>query len=186
MACSSRSPSACSVVCWLRSGSCSSMALRARCNALFTEATVVSSGLGDLARRESEHLAHDQRRALPRREQLERRHEGQLDALALLVARRRRREAVHEPELGVRVRLDPDRLREGGSWRCADRSAARTRAAGPARAAARWRSGRRSSRCGTARRAASCAPRMPRRPRQARSSASCSASSASCTDPSMR
>ncbi len=112
-----------------------------------------------LACREPEHLAHDERRALTRRQQLERGDEGQLDALALLVARGRSRESVCEAELSVRVRLDPGRLDERRVEAGGDRRAGRSRPAAAARVCARSWSGRRWSRCGRTRSAASCAPR---------------------------
>ena len=117
--------------------------------------------LGDLAGGEAEHLAHDQHRTLPRRQQLQGGDERQLDALALLVARRGRQRAVGEPELHVGVRLEPDGL--GERWLVVVPVAGGPIAhrAGAAPAGAPARSGTRWSRSGTARRAASCAPRTP-------------------------
>jgi hypothetical protein len=53
---------------------------------------------GRLARREAEHVAEDEHGALARRQVLERRDEGELDALALLVTRLRTGEPVLEAE----------------------------------------------------------------------------------------
>ena len=119
---------------------------------------VVSSVLGDLLRREAEHLAQDQHRALRGGQVLERRDERQLDALALLVARLRGGVALREA--GVGVRLDPDRL--GQRLRPGSRAARRTgrsRSGARASAAARARPGTCSSRSCRARCAASCGPR---------------------------
>ena len=66
--------------------------------------------VGDLGAGEAEHVAQDQHRALTRRQVLERRHERQLHALALLVTSLGPGEAVREGAVGVG--LDPDRLRE--------------------------------------------------------------------------
>ena len=101
-----------SVACWLRSGSFWSSVARARCSALLTLATVVSSVVRDLLGRVAEHLAQDQHGALARREVLERGDERELDALAQLVARLGPGEPVLQAELLVRVRLDPDGLRQ--------------------------------------------------------------------------
>ena len=68
--------------------------------------------LRDLARREPKHLAQDQHGPLARRQVLQRSDERELDALALLVARLGCRVAVLEPEVLVRVGLDPDRFDE--------------------------------------------------------------------------
>ena len=107
------SPSARSVFCWLCSGSRSSTVARARWSALLTDCGVVSSESAVLLGGEAEHLAEDQRRALAWRQVLERGDEGELDALALLVARLGRRVAVLHAELLVRVGLDPDGLDDG-------------------------------------------------------------------------
>ena len=69
-----------STVCWV--GPVESIALRARCSALLTEAADVPSCYGRLGRGEAEHLAQDQRRPLQRGQVLQRRDEGELDALA--------------------------------------------------------------------------------------------------------
>jgi hypothetical protein len=66
--------------------------------------------LGDLLPREAQHLAQDERGALVGRQVLQRCHEGELDALASLVARLGSRAPVDEPELLVGIRLDPGRL----------------------------------------------------------------------------
>ena len=80
------SPSARKFACWVRSGTRSATAARARCRALFTEATLVESISADLERAETQHLAQDQHRPLVGREVLERGDEGELDTLELLVA----------------------------------------------------------------------------------------------------
>src|ERR671923_536900 len=54
--------------------------------------------LGRLARRETEHVAQDEHRALARRQMLERRDERELDALALLIAGVEAGQAVLETE----------------------------------------------------------------------------------------
>ena len=82
---SARSPSVRRFACWLRAGTRSSTAARARCRALLTEATWCPASARSLAR-EAEHLAQDQHGALVGRQVLQRGDEGQLDALALLVA----------------------------------------------------------------------------------------------------
>src|SRR5262249_5182048 len=69
--------------------------------------------LGDLTGREAENLAHDQYRALICRKVLQRRDEGELDALPLLIARFRSGEPVGQPELLIRIGLHPDRLDQG-------------------------------------------------------------------------
>ena len=84
--------------------------VRARCSALLTDGGGRLEHLGGLLRREAEHLAQDQHRALGRRQVLERRDEGELDALAPLVAGLGRRAAVLEAEPLVGIGLDPDRL----------------------------------------------------------------------------
>ena len=68
--------------------------------------------LGDLLRREAEHLAQDQHGALGGRQVLERGDEGQLHALAALVAGGRSGEAVLDAQDLVRIGLDPHRLDE--------------------------------------------------------------------------
>ena len=62
----------------------SSAVLRARCIALFTDATVVSTVSGDLLGRKAEHLTENEDRTLPRRQVLEGGDERELDGLALL------------------------------------------------------------------------------------------------------
>ena len=57
----------------------------------------------DLGAAEPEHVAQDQHRALARRQQLERGHERELDALALLVGLRRAGERLEPDRLGVRL-----------------------------------------------------------------------------------
>jgi hypothetical protein len=66
--------------------------------------------LGDFARGEVERVTQQQDGALARRQVLERRDERELDVLALLLARRRRRGDVVGTERLVRVGLDPHRL----------------------------------------------------------------------------
>ena len=73
---------------------------------------MVSSVSATSRRGESEHLAEDEHRALPRRQVLQCRDEGKLDGLALLVASLGRRVAVRDAQPLVRVRLDPHRLDE--------------------------------------------------------------------------
>ena len=68
--------------------------------------------LGDLGGGEAEHVAQDQHGALARGQVLERRDEGELDALALLVARLRRRRGRPRCRHLVGQRLEPDRLRQ--------------------------------------------------------------------------
>ena len=105
-----------------------------------TEATVVSSVSADLLGREAEHLAQDQHGALGRRQVLEGDDEGQLDALALLVAGVRGGEPVLDAELLVRVGLDPDRLDQRLARAArGDRPRARSPRAAPASAGARDR-----------------------------------------------
>ena len=77
-----------------------------------TEATLVLERLGDLAGREAEHLAQDERGALARRQELQGDDEGQLDALALLVARVGSGALVALGRALVGIGLDPDRLDE--------------------------------------------------------------------------
>jgi hypothetical protein len=59
--------------------------------------------LRDFAGREVERVAQEQYGALPRRQVLEHRYEGEVEALLLLVARRRRGRGVGDPERLVRV-----------------------------------------------------------------------------------
>ncbi len=88
------------------------MVLRARCKALFTDATVVSSD-SETSRAEKPSTSRMiEHRALGGRQVLQRRDEGELDGLALLVACVRRGIAVPEPQRLVRVGLDPHRLDE--------------------------------------------------------------------------
>jgi hypothetical protein len=68
---------------------------------------------GDLAGREAEDVAEDQHGALAPRQVLERRDEGELDALALLVAGLGPGEPVLQAERVVRIRIDPERLEQG-------------------------------------------------------------------------
>ena len=68
---------------------------------------------GRLARRVAEHVAEDEHGALARRQVLERRDEGELDALALLVARLRAGEPVLDAQRLIRIGLHPDRFDEG-------------------------------------------------------------------------
>jgi hypothetical protein len=82
----------------------SSTAARARCSALLTDA------VGGLLGREAEHLAQDEDGALVGGQVLQRGDEGELHALAALVARLGAGEAVGEPERVVGVGLHPDRL----------------------------------------------------------------------------
>ena len=142
--------------------------------------------LGDLLAREAQHLAQDERGALVGRQVLERRHEGQLDALAALVAGLGGGAAVDEPELLVGIGLDPRRLDErapGGSWGSAGgpwsigsiRLGRRSMAFSDALVAIRYSHERSELR-----------PSKRGRPRHARSRASWRASSASWTEPSIR
>ena len=94
-------------------GASSSIVLRARWRALFTEATVVSSDSATSRAEKPEHLAQDQGGALVGRQVLERRHERELDALAQLVARLGPGQAVLEAQPLVRIGLHPDRLGRG-------------------------------------------------------------------------
>ena len=73
--------------------------------------------LGGLARRVSEYVTQDQHGALPGRQVLQCRGEGELDALALFVAGVRSEQAALEAEPFVRVGLQPDRFghRFGGA-----------------------------------------------------------------------
>ena len=66
--------------------------------------------LGGFARRETEHVTEDQHRPLSRRQVLQRGDEGELDALAQLIARVGRGVPVPQPEPLVGDRLDPHRL----------------------------------------------------------------------------
>src|SRR5437588_7997911 len=104
----SRSPSSPSdrrVACWLCSGTRSSIAARARCIALFTDATLVSSISAVSFAEKPENLAEDQHGTLVRRKVLERGDEGELDALATLVARVRRGQTVLDTEHLVGIGL---------------------------------------------------------------------------------
>ena len=116
--------------------------------------------LGDLARREAEHVAEDEHGALTRRQVLERRDEGELDALALLVPRLRAGEPFLEAERSHPDRAAPRRSRPGARpGRRGGRRRGRSRSGAPAWAGARARGGRRSSRSHGARSGASFAPR---------------------------
>ncbi len=66
--------------------------------------------LGHLLAREAEHVAQDEDRALASGQELERRDEGELDALALLVARLGPGQRLREAQALVGVGLDPHRL----------------------------------------------------------------------------
>jgi hypothetical protein len=66
--------------------------------------------LRHLPRREAEHLTQEEHRALRRRQVLKRRHEGELHALALLVAGVGRRVALGQGKRLVREGLDPHGL----------------------------------------------------------------------------
>src|SRR5207249_12147420 len=69
----------------------------------------------DLLRRPTEHLAEEKRSALLRRQELHRGDEGQLDALAELVARLGRRGAATQfGEEAVGIRLEMRELLDGG------------------------------------------------------------------------
>jgi len=68
--------------------------------------------LRDLLRRQPEHLAEDEHGPLARRQVLERRDEGELERLALLVAGLRRGVALLQPQHLVRIRFEPDRFRK--------------------------------------------------------------------------
>ena len=147
------SPSARSVACWLRSGARSSTALRARCSALLTAASVVSSASRGLGGGEAEDLAQDQHRALGGGQVLERGDERQLDALALLVA-----------ELGVGVGLEPHRLLERRAGPVAGIGRG-PKSTGSIALRARWSCVRHALvAIGTATSAASCGPRSARAP----------------------
>jgi hypothetical protein len=74
------------VACWLCSGSRSSTVLCARCKALSTEAGVVSSASAVSWAEKPSTSRRISTGALPRGQMLERRDEGQLDALTLLVS----------------------------------------------------------------------------------------------------
>ena len=107
-----RLPSARSTSCWLRVG-------QALCDRLPCALKRTVHGrdggverLGHLLRGEPEHLPQDQHRALVPREVLQRRDEGELHGLALLVAGVGRGIAVGEGERVVRIRLHPDGLGE--------------------------------------------------------------------------
>ena len=65
-----------------RRESLASSVARARCSALFTEATRRLEELGDLRRLPAQHLAEDQHRALARRQLLQRGDEGEANGLA--------------------------------------------------------------------------------------------------------
>jgi hypothetical protein len=65
---------------------------------------------GHFPGRKAEHVAEDEDRALPRGQMLQRGDEGQLDRLALFVARLGRGIPARKPELPVGVGLDPHRL----------------------------------------------------------------------------
>ena len=94
-------------------GSRSATALRARWRALFTEASLVSRASAASRAEKPEHLAQDERRPLVRRQVLEGGDEGELDALADLVAGLRRRVGLLRRELIVRIGLEPDGLAHG-------------------------------------------------------------------------
>ena len=132
--------------------------LARRWSALLTDGDGRLERLRHLARGEAEHLAQDQHRALVRRQVLKRGDEGELDALALLVARLGRGVAVLERRALVGVGLDPGRLDQrppgpscGSAAGCVDGARAW--------AAARSRRGRCWWRSCRARSAASCGPR---------------------------
>ena len=157
---------------------CSSVA-RARCSALLTEATRRVEQLGDLARLPAQHLAEDQRCALPRRQVLQGGDERQADRVALDATSVRRRESGigwSQVDLGRHVQVLDRAAPPPGRGPSAARAA-------PARSACR---GRRSSRCGRATSAAPRGPRSGRCARQARIIVSCTASSASNGEASMR
>src|SRR5215207_1576499 len=71
--------------------------------------------LGDLARREADHVAEDQNRALSRREMLQCSDEGELQGLSLFIAGLGRRVARLQPDLLVGIGLVPDRFGEWGA-----------------------------------------------------------------------
>ena len=98
------------MACWLSSGSLSATVLRARCSRLLTAGTLVSSASATSRAEKPEHLAQEQHGALRRRQVLDGCDEGELNALALFVARVRRGKALVRRL--ARVGLDPDRLRE--------------------------------------------------------------------------
>ena len=101
-----------SIACWLRSERRSSTASWARCNALSTPVGVVFSVAATSRAEKPEHIAEDEHGALARGQVLERRDEGETDALALLVARLRTGEPVEAEHL-VGIGLHPDRLDQG-------------------------------------------------------------------------
>ena len=115
---------------------------------------VVSSSARRLVGRPAEHVAHDQRRPLARRQHLQRREERELDRLALDGDRvrlvRAGRDLVEQP---VGVRLQPRHL---GERRAASRRAASCAAAGRGRRS--WRCGRATPGRATALEAVAAAP----------------------------
>jgi hypothetical protein len=83
--------------------------LCARCSAVDRDGRRLER-LGGLACREPQHVAQDQDSPLSCRQVLQRRREGKLDPLSLLVAGVRAERAAVEGEPLVRVGLEPDRL----------------------------------------------------------------------------
>ena len=135
------------------SSSVCSRVARARCSALFTEATLVSSSSATSARLPAQHLAEDQRRALPRRQVLQRGDEGEPDRLA---------RGDHLGRVGhqrVGDRLQPRHLGRAAGSRSPARRRGRDPSAARAAGCPRAGRGRRSSRSG---RATSGAPSGPR------------------------
>src|SRR4029450_14625 len=126
---SSLSPSARSVACCVWSGTRCSIALWARCSALSTETGVISS-VSAVSRAEKPRTSRSMRTARCRAGQvLERGGEGEPDALPLFIARVRAEHRSFDPELGVGVGLEPNRLGERlaesyvwiGRWTVVDR-----------------------------------------------------------------
>ena len=116
--------------------------------------------LRDLARREAEHLAQDQRGALVGRQVLQRGDERQLDALALLVASPRARRARPRGPASRRDRAPSRPTRRAARPGCrAGRPPGRSRSAARASAASRSRSGRCWWRSCRATSETSCGPR---------------------------
>ena len=118
--------------------------------------------LGGVPRAPAEHVAQDQHGARARRQVLDRDHERELDRLA-------------RDDLGVGLVVGRDRSSSSSGIRLQPRHLAVV--GRRARALARARPGRRWSRSGTARRAATPAPRRSRADRQARRNVSCVRSS---------
>ena len=166
-------------------GSRCAIVARARCSALFTEASLLSQHVRHLGGPEAQHVPEHERGPLPRRQVLDGGHEGERDRLFGLVLRFGPRLRIGESlEQVVRVGLQPHRLtppgrldgeeiRPGGHGsgrRSLARSAFRHRFV-----AIRYSQVRSEARCSY----------WPS-PRQAASKVSCKMSSASCTEPRIR